>query len=66
MKRKAGSTSPPLPPITKEAVQRLEKLADELDTASNEASQVAEIVRTDLVDELTKHLVNGAAKKKPE
>jgi uncharacterized protein YicC (UPF0701 family) len=63
-KRKTPSTSSPqsLPPATQEAVARLEKLAHELDNASKEAEAVAEIVRTDLTEEFTKHLVNGAAK----
>ena len=62
-KKTARKTPPPLPPITQEAVHRLEKLANDLDTASKEAAAVADIIRTDLADELSNHLVDSAAKK---
>jgi hypothetical protein len=63
-KRKAARrTQPPLPPTTQEAVQRLEKLAKELDSASDEAKAVADIVRTDLVNELTKYQDDDSMKK---
>jgi hypothetical protein len=61
-RRKTRETD--LPPVTQEAVQRLEKLADELESASQEAEEVAKLVREELVDEMTKHLVNGEAKNK--
>jgi hypothetical protein len=60
------ASSKSAPPITSEVVHRLEKLAGELEAASKEATEVAEIVRTDLADELTKHLGNGDAKKKAD
>lgn len=56
-------------PVTTTAAQenvaaRLEELADNLASASKEAEQIAEVVRTDLAHELIDHQVDDAATKK--
>ena len=53
-----------LPPVTREGVKRLEQLADELDSANKEAGLVADSVRNEIADQLTRHFVNGASKKR--
>jgi hypothetical protein len=67
-KRKAGAApnrkSPTLPSAVTITAKRLEKLAEDLEHASKEAVAVADIVREDLAQELTKHLGNGNAQKK--
>ena len=46
-----------LPPITQQAVERLEKLASDLDAASKEAGAVAALVRDGVTEELANHLI---------
>ena len=61
------STSAPLPEAANEAVERLQKLASELDRASAEAEAVADIIQTDLANEMIAHEVDEAARpKKPK
>ena len=50
-------------PITIETVERLEKLAEALQTATDEASAVAEMVRSDVNDGMRNHIVDVGVRK---
>jgi hypothetical protein len=54
----------PLPPITRQTVKRLEQLADDLDSASDEAAALAKTVTHDLALELIQHRLADDARRK--
>lgn len=49
--------------FTQDAVDRLEKLAADLDIASKEANALAGVVRTEIADEIAAHLINTKERK---